>query len=237
MVKKTEEDKPLEEKIEGKKTEESKRKIAEKKSKKQEKQIKIAIILMVVLIILIFLIKFAIQSMGEFEYAGIRFKKQKIGDLILYASQFPVKNKITGEVIGEMPFYFRTDPRKTEGIYISQKIRLNKDIILAIGEKYAESCDDSILAGSTLSLFLNSIGANVSAGTLNQTEAEKLDRTYITCDDPKYSVVVFQESENNLNSIKNERGCYFLNIANCDLMNVTERFILGTYAHSNRIEL
>jgi len=89
-------------------------------------------------------------------------------------------------------------------------------------------------------MFLNAAGIKAFGASVNKTEAEENNRTYVNCGDRStfllndYTILSFKASnESGIEQINN--GCYVLNVANCDIMNVTERFMLGVYAHSQGI--
>ena len=101
--------------------------------------------------------------------------------------------------------------------------------------EYIESCKYSILAASTLSLFLNSVGAEVTSGNLNKTDAERMNVTHIDCDSLDYNGIIFKQGE--VSNIEKDRECYIINVGDCKSVETTERFILGVYAHSHNIRI
>ena len=171
--------------------------------------------------------------MKKFDYAGLEFEKGKLGNLILYKAELPAKD-ITGNAVGYSLLYLREDPRKLKNIEIKSPVILKKDVALASDKDFIESCDDSIVAAATLSVYLNTIGRNPFPATLNKAEADLLNRTYASCNNAEgYSVVSFEKSDKN--EIEKNNECYVLKIADCNIMNLTERFILASYANSRRI--
>lgn len=214
---------------------------AKKIIKKQEKQIRRTVIIMVILIMAVVFINFLVQKSKKFEYAGLEFIKIKKGELNLYYTKFPILNP-TGSVVGYVPFYFRKDPRKLDDIDIGGNIILKKNVALAIDDNFVKKCGDSVLAATTLSLFLQSTEVEAFGATTNRTEADLLGRRYVRCGDANtllfnpYSVLEFREgNENSINRINSD--CYALTVANCEIMAVTERFMLGMYAHSRGIKI
>lgn len=207
----------------------------------REKELKIGIGIMICVILFVIFINFLIQRTKKFEYAGLEFVKNKKGNLVLYSTNFPV-NDLSGKVVGYISFYFREDPRKLDGIDIYGFIQLRKKAALAINDNFVRSCEDSILAATTLSVFLDATDIEAFGATTNKTEAEKLDRRYVECGNNEtfilrdYSIIEFKESDAS-SIMRNVNDCYTLNIANCEIMNVTERLMLGLYAHSRGIEI
>ena len=206
--------------------------IERKTKKKNEKQLKAIVVFMMVIIAAILLSYWLAIEMKKFEFAGLTFTKTKSGSTIFYVAKLPLKD-IFGEVIYKLPVYIREDPRKLARINITDKIILTKDTTITAAPGSLR-CEDSMLATTTLAVFLQKTASNINLaiGTLNKTEAKQEKRKYVTCDSPQgNAVIVFQES--NSSTIEKKNDCYILNIANCEIMNVTERFMLGWYAHSN----
>ncbi len=204
-----------------------------KNENNQERQTKSFVFGMVVLIVLIVLAYFLIQGNKKFEYAGLEFQKGNVGDLTLYFIKIPL-NSITGEVVGYASSYVSEDPRKLTNIPINTQIMLKREVALAADSKFVEACEDSILAATRLSVYLKNTGINPVAATLDKKEAEELNRNYVNCSaDSDYSIIAFETSEKD--EIVKENNCYKVNVANCNVMNVTERLMIGVYAHSRGI--
>ena len=200
------------------------RKERKSKKEKQEKEIRLILIFMIVVVSCMFLFYFIIQKMNSFNYLGISFKKTKLGNINFYVGKFPL-SKLTGNAIGDLSVYFREDPRKLENIKIDGEILLKRKVALAVGA-YELRCEDKVLAGATLSRFLNGFGISSFGATTNKTEALELNRTYVSCNDTAYSVIIFKES-NESKITKIGKDCYQLDIKDCEIMNVTERFMIG----------
>lgn len=225
-----------------------KRKIEEEKSKKavkgidkklktaQEKQLKFAIIMMVV-VIAAFLISYyasrwIISQAGKFEYAGIDFSKAQTG----YMASFPLEDAF-GNKAEPLRIIFWEDPRKTERIAINGSIRLKKTVAIGVEAQFVENCIDSIQAGTTLAAFLTKLGITAFAADTNYTEAKMLNRTYVDCDNPQgYSVIISRIA--NESRIIQKGDCYILEAGNnCEIMNVSEKFLIGLYANSKGIKV
>jgi hypothetical protein len=204
----------------------------EKHVKKQEKQIRLFIVLMLFLVVSIFLIYFLIERARKFNYSGLEFVRVKQGNLILYNAQFPY---LTGKVINQLSVYFREDPRKLDRINIQGNIRLKKVVALSASPEIF-GCEDNILALSTLSLYLGNLRIKTIGAVADQEEADKLNLTYASCNDTsKYSVLVFKNGTES--KITQKGDCYILESKDCEIMNVTERFMLGIYAHAKGVRL
>ncbi|MBI2630306.1 hypothetical protein HYW76_04330 [Candidatus Pacearchaeota archaeon] len=200
-----------------------------------EKQMKWIIAFFVIVIIAVIIVYSIFTGAGRFDYIGLEFQKEKRGNVMFYLTQFPLTDDF-GNVVSYLPTYFREDPRKTTRIVINGSIRLKESVALAAEKEIVEGCEDSILAATTLSLYLKQLGISSFGATTNKTAAEELKREYVSCDDTsEYSIVIFQLG--NESRIDRNGDCYTLQINNCEMMNVTERFMLGVYANYKNLEI
>ena len=218
-----------------KKDKKKKEKPVEKKvDSRQESQIQLVILFMVVLIGSIFLVNWLLQRTATFEYAGLEFVKEKSGKILFYKAVFPARD-YHGEIAYEFPVYFRNDPRKLADIEIDGEIILKTNVAL-VAKPEVVNCKKSMLAATTLSMFLGSYGKNPFGGTFNGTEAEEnTELTFVSCGSPDKTIIVFSEGETT--KIKKDRNCYYLRTADCEVLEVAERFMIGAHAHSEGIDL
>lgn len=206
-------------------SEEEKQKI----SKNHEKQMKIAAIIMISAIALIFLFYWISIESKKFTYSGIEFTKGKEGNTVLYLGIFPVKD-IYGKVVSTLRVYFRSDPRDLEIIPITGKLQLQQNVAIAIDKQFAENCEYGIVAPTTLGVFLSKLNIKVYTATTNKTEAELYKRYYVECNDTSmYSVVNYINGTQDRITRVGNTGCYIIESKDCNLLNVTERFMIGLY--------
>jgi len=210
-----------------KKTEQNSKKLP----KKWENQLKIVVIFMVVLILAIVVLYLAVIFSRTFDYKGIEFTKGKQGPLIMYLAKFPVADT-NGELQNSINIYFREDPRKLERIELNDNILIKSNVAVAANTDFVENCSDSILAAATLSAFLAKAGINAFPATTDKREAELFGRRYVDCSLDSETTVISMEIGNE-SKITRMGNCYTLEAANgCEIMNVTERFLVGLYATS-----
>jgi len=212
---------------------------SKKKEDKYESQLKWILAILGIVIAIIAAILIADMGSSKFEYLGVKFEKIKQGNIIEYNAKFPLIDN-SGKVTAYMQFTFSEDPRKLRNIEINGTIKLKKNVAFsATKEIIMGKCDDSILAPSRLNSFLAGAGLNINDYTVvvNKTEAEERNLTYSECSnsDEKYSVVLFEKGDSD--RIIKDGNCYRLKIANCNFLNVTERFMMGVYANSRGIEI
>lgn len=196
---------------------------------KHEKQLKVILIALAGIILIVLAIYFISDNSKNFKYLDLNIQKTQIGKLNLYYVEFPLTD-ITGNVAGYSASYFRADPRKLGYIDIDGKIKLKKTTAL-VADSEVVHCEDSILAGASLAQFLGKAGIKTIGATSNKSEAQELKMEYATCDDTsKYSVVEFRNSTET--KIIQKDDCYIIEVANCNIMDASERFMIGLYAHA-----
>lgn len=218
-----------------KKVEEKKEEKVETKEEaaKKEKQAMIFIACFVLLIVFVLAFYFWSTRGGKFEYAGLEFSRVMEGKLMFYYTKFPLMD-LSGKVAGELPFYFRNDPRKLSYVKINNTIVVSRNVYL-ISDKSIDKCEDSGLAILTLSMFLGRSGFKPAGGTTDKEfVTEKL--TFVDCNNLSQKSAVILE-EGNVSQISKQGRCYVLEASNCALMDVSERFIIGLYADSKNIKL
>lgn len=221
----------------------------EEKSDKTEKKIDsknynfwIYTVIAIVLIFILCYVSYSTFVFGrQFNYAGLKFEKVKIGELVFYQTEIPLysKDPVTGQQVNSVNFsiMFRNDPRILENISIKGILKLKSKVILA-----AEGleCEDNGIAGGELGQVLGR-WTKVKIGTTNETLAKEMEIPHAICD-PKIryldsSVLIFKKGNvTEINQIGG-RDCYEVSVADCQILGATERFIIGLYAHSRGIPI
>lgn len=207
----------------------------ENKPEKKERQTRLFVGFLAVVLLFVIASYLVAESMKKFDYAGLEFKKQRKGNLDFYYVEFPIVD-MSGNLVKKSPFYFREDPRNLQRIEINGgKIAVMPNIALS-GETETMGCEDSILAATSLFLYLKQAGVNPFVATTNKTIAENFNKTYMSCANPGFNtLVVYELADKTI--IEKNGDCYTLKFSDCDIMNVTERFMLGVYAHSRGFEI
>jgi hypothetical protein len=185
------------------------------------KSIFIGIGMLIVFLIIIFLI---ISYQTSFEYNGAVFKKIREGELILYNIQIPVSSQ--GKII-PYNFYLRNNPEKLEKDVsfegeLGEKVLL-KNVVINMSEEI--SCKYELIAIANLLKLYQLLGANV------------VKNESISCDkqEEKYMYLNIQEAENT-SIVQYGPACYELNFNNCEILEVTERFMIETFAEVKEIK-
>ncbi len=199
--------------------------ISKEEIKKQNKILKNFFILIGVFILIIAILIIGFNSAKNFEYRGLDFSVEKYGDLIFYKILFPLKYKdeTTGKIIStDYVMRIRNDPRKLEKeIPFEGEILLLKNMV--INQTGSFNCDgDGVIAIANL-LRLNAFGIKI----IRDENA--------TCDElGRYTFVQIQSG--NKSSIEQVGpSCYNLNINNCEILKVTERFMIEYFVEVNKL--
>jgi len=192
---------------------------SEEQIKKQNKQLKQIFIGIGIVVLIFILIIFFIKSTTHFTYKGVvDFEIVKEGDLILYQTKIPI---IYQGQPAEYNFYLRNDPRKLEkNVPIKGTLLLlNNAVINATGDFNCEG--DGIIAIANLVNLYNVLGKNL------------IKDENASCDSlGRYTFLQIQ-SGNETSIEKTGPSCYNLNVNNCEILEVTERFIAAILARIN----
>lgn len=199
--------------------------IEEKPNKKQIKEenkilrnIFIAIGVLAVLFLLGYL---TINNLRNFEYQGVNFETVKFCDvepcLILQQTSLPV---IYNGNQAEYNFYLRKDPRDLN-VSFDGEINLMPDMIINATSDF--NCNgDGIISIANLVKLYEIIGTKVIK---NETLECDLLGNYM----------FLQIQEANETSIEQfGEACYNLNVNNCEILEVTEKFMIETFIEVNR---
>ncbi len=208
-----------------KKTKQTKKKILKNLVKSREDKQLLGAVGVIILVFGLFLgTYFYVQSLGHFDYAGVRWEKIKEGQLELYYSKFKLEDS---------PFvynaYLRNDPRKND-ILVDANFKFNKNVLVSF-EDYDPACGgkDSYLA-AVIGPFLKAMNLNATGATANKEKSEQQNITFADCGsvNSTTSVIVVQSSDEPSIVQSNETpGCYYINVGQCKQIETVERFIVA----------
>lgn len=189
--------------------------------KEENKQLGILVLIIGGILIAFGVIYFLIGSIGDFEYRGTDFKIVEEGKLIFYNTAFPLRDSITGKVLGDYNFYIRNDPRKLgEEVLFEGNLNLMKNVVLNSEQDF--HCDgDGVIAVANF------------ANLLKQAGAEVIKDDNATCDEQgRYTYILLKEG--NVTKIEQVgNSCYEININDCEILKGTERFMVEIFAKIN----
>jgi hypothetical protein len=200
----------------------TKKQVKKSVEKKQEKYYNNILKVFFILFGVIFLIIIAYYGISytitNFTYDGISFKMVEEGGLIFYSTAVPIM--FEGDN-AEYNFYLRNDPRELlvdfEGV-----LRFKENMVL-------NSTGDFKCEGDGIIAIANMVNLYKILGT------EVIRDENATCDENgEYVFIQIQEG----NETKIEQfgpACYNMEVNNCEILEVTERFMIETFSSINKV--
>lgn len=187
----------------------------DKQIKKQNKQIQGVLIVIGALAVIFLIGAFMIHSIRNFEYKGIQFKVVKEGELVLYNTFFELYSPITGKHVADYNIYLRNDPRELEEIPFNGEVDLN----VPIKKMVIQSSDELNCEGKGVIAIANLVK------TMELLQIQSIKDENATCDLlGRYMFVKIIPGEKN--AIEKAGQCYVLEVKDCDILKVTERFLV-----------
>jgi len=192
-------------------------KIAKKQVTEENKILKnILIGCLIAIIILVFFVLF-FYSINRFEHREVKFTidTKTMRGKVLYKTSFPLYSE-DNKHVADYNFFIRNDPRKLENIPFDGELVLLENMVINSTESF--NCDgDGLIAVANLLNPLRVLDVNV------------IKDENATCDeDGKYMFVQIQNG--NTTGIEQfGPACYNLNVNNCEILDVTERFMVEIF--------
>jgi len=183
---------------------------------KEDKELK-KVFLVVGGLVAFFLISlFAINLATHSKYDNINFDRIQEGELTFYHTSLPVDSNhiVTADAVAaKYNLYFRNSPAELKEIPFEGDITLMEDVILNFTEEF--NCDgDGVIAVANFITVLNVLGADASKN-------EELG-----CDEQgRYTFIQFQVG-NETGIVQTGPSCYEFNINNCEILEVTEKYMV-----------
>ena len=158
------------------------------------------------------LIFISINSSKNFEYKGIHWNRIKEGEVIFYHTSFPAI--LEGRDVN-YNVYLRNDPRTLDKIPFKGDLNLYEMMVI-------NSTNDFVCGGNggIAMINLQQIVSAFGIKTMKDPQAG--------CDpEDRYMFVTIQEGETTgIEQIS--QSCYNFNVNNCEILKVTEKFIVET---------
>lgn len=168
---------------------------------------------------------FIFDNLRNFEYNGIKFEIVKFCDvkpcLILYQTKLPVTTG-NGEK-AEYNFYLRNDPRKLGEIKFEGTLNLFPDLVIDSTDKMICDSGDVYISIENLRRLYEVLGTTMVK-----------DEQGVGCDpfgDYMYINII---NGNETKITQTGIACYELAVNNCEIMKVSERFMIETLADVNK---
>ncbi|MCK5150132.1 hypothetical protein KAJ87_04365 [Candidatus Pacearchaeota archaeon] len=170
----------------------------------------------ILMFIVVFLITYSTQ---HFDYKGLKFDIIKDeGGLIFYKTSLPAT--YAGEKV-EYNVYFRKDPRKLEKIPFDGEVKLAEILVY---NSTGFPCDgDGVIAIANLAQTFKVLGINV------------VQDPNAICDHEGRYMYLQALSGNKTMIEKTGPACYNLYVNNCEILDVTEKFMIETLVEIKKI--
>jgi len=185
--------------------------------KRQKKQVRVILGVLGGIILLCLIIFLIYYQSTHFNYEGLKFKMVREGELTFY--QVPMITQYQGSKLTYY-FYFRTNPNKLKEVPFDGEIELKNNLILNVTtENLFCDGDWQLSIGNLMNLNI----FNIEVGSDENATCDSLGR---------YAFVRIQEG----NESRIEQygpACYNLYIADCEVLAVTEKFMVETFVKVN----
>lgn len=212
----------------------------EGKKKSNKKILTFLIIIIVILVLVVLGLVFKAQLTecwhrlkGDvFSYHGMEFQKTMIGNITMYSAKLAIYRPTQDQTL-YYTLYLRNRPSVLElAIPANITSKLQRKVYISFEAEPLE-CNSSILAAYKLGEFIDALGLDkegafanneiANASGYNGTEKIK------NCSDAGQgtSVVLLKQSDRDYSYIHQEDHCYILEIADCKIVETSERFILA----------
>ena len=195
-----------------------------KRERKVEKEL-LWIFLFVVFLIIVFVVASAVfKSFNNFDYKGLSFTKEKLGNLTFYHYYYYFVNN---NQLTKYNLYLRNDPRTNnvplEGDNIIFERR--KDVYVSLNSTGLQECRFGTLAVASLISFLVDNQIDVKGANLDFWDAGRRRQDWETCETRPENIVIsiFEGNETKINI---DGNCHEISVANCEILEATERYEL-----------
>ncbi len=184
----------------------------ERDIEKENKILRDILISLGIFVLIVLIAAFFIRSSTHFKYNGVKFNMVKEGELLLYHTSFPV---VYQDKEAEYNLYLRNDPRELGGKVPAKGTLLSiEDTVINITEEFDCNGDEVIAIANLINLY-NALGKDI------------MKDENASCDEQGRYMYLQILSGNETSIEKFGPNCYNININNCEILEGTERFIVG----------
>ncbi|MFA5857218.1 MAG: hypothetical protein WC867_07685 [Candidatus Pacearchaeota archaeon] len=205
----------------------------ENKSRKKRQNKQVAWVLFLILSVIIITIGIPLiknNFFNKFDNRGMDFQKTITGNVVFYHSDIPITD-INYETISSYQIELREDPRKLDSIKVDVPdnevaILRNKPVFISLASDLP-ICEKNLVSIGYLTKFLYDFGElKVKSSTNNLSFAIENNYTYVTCENTQNNTVIIIKHGNESSIKRTWKNCYELEYKDCEINQVTERFIL-----------
>lgn len=187
-------------------------------------------------IVIVFLIASSyFKSLNYFEYEGLTFAKKRVGEIPLFHHSYYIK--APSEQLIKYNLYLRNDPRENNVTVIGVPSKLlmpGAVSYLSVNSDGLAQCRYSPLAVASISSFMSDNQMKVIAGNLDFWEAGANRNKWITCENKPGNIVV-EIFKGNETKITIDNKCYKIEVADCEILEATEKLEVQSIADAKRI--
>ncbi len=181
---------------------------------------------MVFLLVVLFLTSYLAKSTNSFVYKTLKFEKQMYGTIPVFVYGYTFKD-ISEGIVKEYRYQLllRLDPRKNM-VPVDGNIDFpfERQIYLSLNTTGFEICPSASRDFATLSGFLASNLFKISTGVQDANVATESNLSQVTCELYPQNTVILLQTANKTEIKKLSGGCFALNIANCETLDIVEKF-------------
>lgn len=210
--------------------------ISKVKERKLEREL-LGIFAFLAVIVIVFLISSSyFKSLNTFEYGGLTFSKQRVGQIEVFHHSYYVK--LQSGALALYNFYIRNDPRENN-VPISGKSNLmapGSVVYLSINSDGLQECRYGPLAVGSLSSFLTDNQMKVVAGNLNFWDAGLNKDLWATCENRPGNKVI-EILKGNETRVIIDGNCYRVEVNNCEILEATEKLEVQSLLDARKITI
>ena len=198
------------------------------KGKRYERRLERDLIKLVIFVLILIGIYFAASAVfkarNSFDYQGLKFTKEKYGELPVYHYYYYFKGE-GGRPI-QYNLYLQHDPR-TNNVSVTGDpvVFKNKYLYLTLDTSYPSTCRDNAAGLVDLRSFLSDNTFTIITGIMNESYALEHAMRYITCGTQSDSSEVIQVYGGNETQIIVDNNCHSIIIGpDCRIREAVEKF-------------
>ena len=212
-------------------------KLSKKKERRLEKELLVILVFIGVLVGIFFLASWYFKSLHSFEYKGLAFSEERAGNIPIFHHSYFFK-AFDGRLIN-YNLYIRTDPRTLDSIPVTgNKISFSQQevVFISVNATGLQQCPYSPLAVASISSYLADNQMKVKSGNLDFWDAGYKRQDYVNCDN-QHGNKVIEITTGNETKITVNGKCYRIEIADCQVLQGTERFEVQAILDAQKVKV
>lgn len=178
-------------------------------------------------LIVVFLLAFFIfKEMKVVEYQGLKFTKEKLGEIPLYHYYYLYEDR-TGQLV-QNNIYLRNNPSKND-VEVDGEILFveGRNVYVTINSSALEGCQQSAIAISSLASFIANSDITVKGAVMDNSTLDNNSTVPVVSCNTNVNGTVIQVNEGKETKIVNKNKCYSIYFSKCeDVLPAVEKFIV-----------